>query len=285
MYRLLAGALACASLVHAVDLEDHVRKSIPVDSANRLVLKADDGALRIQPGAEKTVEVEVSFRGDPDSRAEFDRLRRNFTLDVARDGSDIRVTGSFHRGFLEFGRGLRNVEYRITVPEKLNAEIATSGGPISVSNLKGKIKASTSGGPIRINETGGDVDASTSGGPITIERNSGRVRARTSGGGIEVREATGAIDASTSGGGVNASLSGQPKEECRLDTSGGNINVSLSKNIHVNLDAAASGGRIWTDFPVRRDDDSEELRTPLNGGGPRLYLRTSGGGIRVRQQP
>jgi hypothetical protein len=322
--RLFISALTCASFLYAVDPEDHVRKSAPVSSATRLVLNADVGTIRVQPGDGKNVEAEVYFRGLPPSRGEFDRMRRDFTLDIAQQGSDILVTGAFHKGWepmlaiwplllgghqlcrnwqcLEYGSWLREVEYRVAVPEKFNADVETSAGPIYVSGLNGEVNARTfgggitlaggkgkaivhtSGGPIRITEVRGDVDASTSGGGISIERNLGRVRARTSGGGIWIREASGAIDASTSGGGVTASLVGQPTQECRLSTAGGSIDVSLSKDIHMDLDASTSGGRVWTDYPVPRGDDGHpsELRAPLNGGGPRLYLHTSGGGISVR---
>jgi hypothetical protein len=344
MLRLLATVLACASFLHAVDTEDRVRKSVPVASATRLSLNAEVGSVRVEPGDGKRVQVEVYFHGFPPSRGEFDRMLRDFTLDVAQQGSDIRVTGTFHDGWkpmlfivplagghpicrngqcLEYSSWLREVEYRVTVPRKFDADLETSGGPISVSDLTGEVNARTSGGSlnfngidgpvngrtsggsitleggkgravvhtsggsIRITEVAGDVDASTSGGGISIERASGRVRAHTSGGSIEVREATGAIDASTSGGGVTASLLGQPKEECRLNTSGGSISVSLGKDIHVDLDASTSGGRVWTDFPVPRNGDRDrhqrELRAPLNGGGPLLYLHTSGGGISVRR--
>jgi hypothetical protein len=340
--RLFVAALACASLLHAVDAQNYVRKSVPVASTSRLVLNADVGTIRVQPGSEKTVDVEVYFRGDPPSQREFDRMRRDFTLDIKQEGSDIRVTGAFHDGWkpmfavwpfflghqicrnwqcLEYASWLREVEYRVAVPQKFNADVETSAGPISVSNLQGEVNARTSGGPlnfdgidgsvngstsggpitlsggkgravvhtsggpIRITEVAGDVDASTSGGPIFIERASGRVRAHTSGGWIEIREATGAIDASTSGGGVTASLLGQPREECRLYTSGGSISVSLGRDIHMDLDASTSGGRVWTDFavPSRGERHQSELRGPLNGGGPRLYLHTSGGGISVRR--
>jgi hypothetical protein len=87
---------------------------------------------------------------------------------------------------------------------------------------------------------------------------------------------------------VSASLVGQPKEDCRLTTSGGSIDVSLSRSAHVDLDASTSGGHVWTDFAVssgtaRSNDDrhSRELHGPINGGGPLLYLHTSGGGISV----
>jgi hypothetical protein len=342
MLRLPAAALACASFLYAVDNQDSVRKSVPIASATRLVLHVDAGAIQVEPGAGKRVEVEVRFRGVPPSRAEFDRMRNDFTLDVAQQGSDIRVTGAFHQGWkpmllawplmfgnpicrnwqcLEYSPWLRAVEYRVTVPHQFNADVETSGGPISVSDLKGEVNARTSGGPlnfdgidgpvngrtsgggitltggkgravvhtsggsIRITEAGGDVDASTSGGGIWIERTSGRVKAHTSGGGIAIVEAMGAIDASTSGGGVTASLAKQPGEECRLYTSGGSIMVSLAKDIHMDLDASASGGGVWTDFPVPENGvrHQRQIRAPLNGGGPLLYLHTSGGGISVRR--
>jgi hypothetical protein len=308
-----------------------------------LTLNADVGTIRVQPGGGKNVEVEVYFHGDPPSQKEFDRMRRDFTLDVAQQGSEIRVNGAFHDGWrpmlavlpltlnhpmcrnwqcLEYSSWLREVEYQVAVPRQFNAEVETSGGSISVSNLKGEVNAHTSGGSlnfdgidgpvngrtsggsitlaggkgravvhtsggsIRITEVAGDVDASTSGGGIWIARTSGSVKAHTSGGGIAISEAAGAIDASTSGGGVTASLRGQPKEECRLNTSGGSINVTLSKDIHMDLDAATFGGGVWTDFPVPvsgSERRQRELHAPLNGGGPLLYLRTSGGGISVRR--
>jgi Putative adhesin len=342
MLRLLAAALACVSLLKAVDIEDRVRKSVPVSSATRLVLNADAGSLQVGPGEGKRVDVEVYFRGDPPSHAEFARMRNDFTLDVVQQGSEVRVTGAFHQGWkpllsswpllfgnpicrkwqcLEYSPWLRAVEYRVTVPHQFDADVETSGGPISVSNLKGEVNARTSGGPldfegidgavngrtsgggitltggkgravvhtsggpIRITEMAGDVDASTSGGPISIDRASGRVKARTSGGGIEIRDATGSIEATTSGGGVTASLAKQPAEECRLYTSGGSIMVSLAGDIHMDLDASASGGGVWTDFPVpgNRARHERQIRAPLNGGGPLLYLHTSGGGISVRR--
>jgi len=98
MLRILA-ALACASLLHAADTEDRVRKSVPASSATRLTLNAEFGAIRVQPGNEKTVEVEVRFRGDPPSRAEFDRMLRDFRLDLTQEGTDIRVSGTFRNGW------------------------------------------------------------------------------------------------------------------------------------------------------------------------------------------
>lgn len=341
MLRLALVALASALLLLAVDPEEHVHKSVAVSSATRLELTADVGSIHVDRGGGRMVDVEVTFHGTPISRSEYDRMFHDYTLDVTQLASEVRVTGAFHKGWvplidflpdifgghtvchdwrcLEYSHWLREVEYRITVPEKFNAEIETWSGAIEVSNLHGEVTAHTSGGPlsfngiegpvtgrtsgggitllggkgpanvhtsggpIRIKEVAGDVEATTSGGGISIEGNVGRVRARTSGGPIWIKDASGAIDASTSGGGVTASLVGQPKENCRLSTSGGPIDIRLPRDVRVDLDASTSGGAVWTDFPVPYRDEHHvaELRAPLNGGGPRLYLHTSGGQIAV----
>ncbi len=62
------------------------------------------------------------------------------------------------------------------------------------------------------------------------------------------------------------------------------FNVRLSKDVHVDLDASASGGGVRTNFVVAGDEERHagQLRTSLNGGGPLLYLHTSGGGISIQ---
>ena len=341
MLRLLSVVFTFASLVHAVDSEDHVRKALTVSAATRLTMNAEFGSISVDPGGGKSVEVEALFRGNPPSRRELDRMLQDFKLDVAEQGSEVRVNATFQSGWkplsfpifsighsicrngrcLEYSSWLRDVEYRITVPSQFSANVATFRGSISMNGLKGEVIAHTSGGSlhfdhidgavnghtsggsitldgiksrtvvhtsggsIHISDVTGDVDASTSGGSISVDRVSGSVRARTSGGRISLGGVTGAIDALTSGGSVTASLLTQPQQDCRLATSGGSINVSLPKDAHLNLDASTSGGRVSTDFPEHAMNGRHRraLRAPLNGGGPLLYLHTSGGGISVRR--
>src|ERR1700733_8767181 len=99
MSRLLAAAFACASLVYAVDSDDQVRRALPVSSATRLTMNAEFGSISVQPGGGKAVEVEASFRGIPPSRSEFDRMLRDFSLDVTEQGSQIRVNATFQGGW------------------------------------------------------------------------------------------------------------------------------------------------------------------------------------------
>jgi len=344
-YAVLFLALA-GSISLLADTEDQVRRSIPVNSSTRLVLAADWGAIRVQSGATRSAEVEVYFRGDPRSRAEFDRMMRDFTLEVSQLGADIRVNGRFKDGWKPgplggslwgffsgwSGRGpcrngkcleftwLRQVEYRVSLPREFNVDLSTSSGSIAVGDLKGEVDARTSGGGldfgridgpvrgntsgggislaggrgkailhtsgggIRIEDVAGEVVAETSGGSVQVNRATGRVSAHTSGGSITIRDTTGPVDASTSGGSVTARLSAQPKEPSRLSTSGGSINVELAGNLRVEVDAATSGGSVSSDFPVPTSGDRHSLRAAINGGGPLLHLRTSGGGIHIQKR-
>ena len=162
--RSLPAALACVTCLYAVDTEDHVRKSVPVSSATRLTLNAEFGSINVQPSTGRNVEVEAYFRGNPPSRAEFDKMLRDFTLNVTQQGSEVRVNGTFRDGWTAepfFGifswhrichngrclsyEWLRGMEYRVTVPREFNADLSTSGGSISVGDLKGEVKAHTSG--------------------------------------------------------------------------------------------------------------------------------------------
>jgi hypothetical protein len=218
---------------------------------------------------------------------------------------------------LEYASQLREHRYRIVTPRAFNVDLTTRSGSVSVADLKGSANArtsggslsfgriqgpvagNTSGGGIRLQETSGaatlktsggsiyigaaegQVEAATSGGSITVDRAKAAVKAHTSGGHIEVKEVAGPLEAKTSGGSVRAVLTRQPAGPCTLATSGGSINVALPPDARVNVDATTSGGGVSTEFPVAGEMKRSSLKTQINGGGPALTLRTSGGSIRV----
>ena len=103
--------------------------------------------------------------------------------------------------------------------------------------------------------------------------------------GYTIEEAQGTVDAQTSGGSIRARLANQPRADSRLSTSGGGITISIAPNVSVDLDARTSGGDVDTDVPVTllgRQSESS-LEGKINGGGPKLVLRSSGGSIKLRK--
>lgn len=220
-----------------------------------------------------------------------------------------------------FGRGTnRDIRYTITVPRNYHAELKTAGGPIAVKELQGDIQAHTSGGPLHFASIHGNIDGGTSGGPIHLERCRGDVTLHTSGGGIDVDDGEGSfkletsgggisidghrgalsvhtsgggvhiarvdgsVDASSSGGPVTASFVAQPTGDCRLHTSGGGVSLEVPANARIVLDAHSSGGGVNCSLSGGTDLEKSrgKLRATYNGGGPRMELSTSGGGIDVK---
>ncbi len=286
-----------------------LQKSFDVGEGGRLFVDTDLGSIKVRAAGTDRVEVEVTTSG---------KGAEDFQVDFSQSGDDVKIRGAYERRSSWFGGRSPTVRFAITVPERYNVDLDTSGGSITVDDLEGEVRAETSGGSlsfgdiqgpvrgrtsggsitldgsvgeadvrtsggaIRLGSVDGDVIAHTSGGGIEVERARGKIDLETSGGGIRVAEVMGTIRASTSGGSVTATLSEQPQDNCRLTTSGGSVTVYLADDVAVDLDASGGGEKVRCDFDL---DGAVKTRTSLagriNGGGPELYLRSSGGGVLV----
>lgn len=315
MRRTLTLVLTFFIATAAQAANDTIRRGFNVAEGGTLHLDAGVGSIKIVTGG-SGVAFEVIREAEGRNGEE---MLRDHEITFRQEGNDVyvesEVENSWSRGFRRY-----DVQWNIRVPSRYHidvqtsggsidvgaiggnvlartsggsikagrvsgrAELRTSGGSVSVEGAAGPVSAHSSGGSIRIGDTDGSVEARTSGGSITLARVDGDVFARTSGGGINIEDATGKVDATTSGGSIHANLSKQPRGDSRLSTSGGGVTVTLASGIAVDLDARASGGGVRSDVPItvmgRQDDDS--LSGVINGGGPKLVLRTSGGGIRVK---
>ena len=164
-----------------------------------------------------------------------------------------------------------------------DVDAGTSGGFIRVEGVRGSVQATTLGGRIEIAGVGGRVAASTSGGPIRIDRSQGDVSARTLGGGIQVDQAGGRVEARTSGGPISVRFTPGNGHGGALHSLGGHVYAAVDRAAALSIDASSSGGRVSSDIPVsfRTAPTRHALRGDLNGGGPVLEMRTSGGPVRI----
>jgi hypothetical protein len=305
MFAILACSLiVLTALPVQAGVTEKITKSFGVSPGGTLYLDSEFGSIEVVSGDNRKVEVEVVIEAKRGGSGAIKDFRDRVNFDFQKEGNDVRVTGEKKNRRLSSNlwRSVK-VTYQISVPRQYNLDLKTAGGSIWVDDLegdvvsrtsggslkfgtiKGSVNGKTSGGSIKLENCEGPVDAHTSGGSITIGNVKGEVNATTSGGSINVEEVMGAIQASTSGGSVKASISRQPENDCRLTTSGGTITVYLARDIRMNLDASTSGGRVRTSFPVTVQGElsSRKLRAELNGGGPELYLRTSGGSIHINE--
>jgi hypothetical protein len=310
----LALLLVAAVRLHAAD--DVIRRHFDVADGGTLRLDAGFGNIKIVSGG---TGVAVEVVRESHGRHAAEELA-NHKVTFEQHGNDVVIDTKSEndRGWFNFSN--LQVQWNVRVPAHTNVELKTSGGNIDLADLGGTVDAHTSGGNIKtgrlggvanlytsggtvdvaggaasitarssggsihVGETAGKVDVRTSGGSVTIERVAGDVYARSSGGSIRVDEAMGSVDAETSGGSIEAKLSRQPRGDSRLVTSGGGVVVAIADGVKLDLDARASGGGVSSNVPVTvlGTQDEDSLKGQINGGGPRLVLRSSGGGIRVR---
>jgi hypothetical protein len=129
------------------------------------------------------------------------------------------------------------------------------------------------------------VKLSTSGGNVSVDHAVGPTDLDTSGGEISVGSVENTLHASTSGGNVTAGISGAFKGECSLRTSGGNVRAKVSRDAAFDLDASTSGGDVHADgitIAIEKGGlGKRRLAGKVNGGGPTLRMRSSGGNISV----
>ena len=166
-------------------------------------------------------------------------------------------------------------------------DLKTSGGNIEVVDVGGDVRAHTSGGNLRFGAIAGSIWGKTSGGNIGVASCHGDAEVQTSGGSIRLQNVGGTLNAKTSGGSIHAAVVAQPHRECTLRTSGGSITVDLLSDVAVDIAAKTSGGNVSTDFAVESvlqgKPPKNRLEGTINGGGPLMTLRTSGGNIHLQK--
>jgi len=271
------------------DINGTIKKSFTVESHGQLTLETDLGSIGIKAIKGNTVDVEVIRRVRALSKEDAQEILEDFKIDFDQIGKDVHIIARFKKkgwwGFWDNIRHHLRIEFVITVPPVYNVELKTSGGSISVEDIVGVVNSKTSGGSLYFDKIKGPIWGKTSGGSIKVGKVEGNVDIDTSGGSIAVEELKGTIKARTSGGSVKAYVSSQPKSDCRLKTSGGSISVYLDEGIRMDVNASTSGGRIYTEFPVtiQGEINKRKLKAEINGGGPELYLHTSGGSIHIKK--
>ncbi len=95
------------------------------------------------------------------------------------------------------------------------------------------------------------------------------------------------IEAHSSNGSVTLTLEKQPSSDVTITTSNSSITLRAPASLAGNLQADSSNGSIKTDFEVtvQGAQKKNRLHGPINGGGPRIELDTSNGGIRIEKLP
>jgi hypothetical protein len=306
-FALAAGLLALAPFTVHAKIERTVEKTFTVQPGGTLHIDTQGGEIRVTPSADGVVKVTARERIRANSEEEADELLKKLDLTIEQTGNDVSASAKYESQMPGFHFGSWppvNVDFIVAVPASFSSDLHTSGGGITVGDLAGKVNARTSGGGIKLGKLGSTVEARTSGGSVTLDEARGAVvlhssggsitvgrvlgpaEISTSGGDIKIDSVEGSVQAHTSGGSVRAGIAGALKDDCVLSTSGGSVKVNVDKSAAFRLDASTSGGDVDAEgitITMEKSNRSHSrLAGSVNGGGPLLKLRSSGGDIVVR---
>jgi Putative adhesin len=301
----LGAALALPAMLQA-KITRTVEKTFTVQPGGTLKVETQGGDIKVLTGPGNEVKVTATERINASSEAKADELLKQLELTIEQQGDNVTAKAKFADGAGWHGGNWPpvNVSFSIIVPARYNVDLNTSGGDIGVASINGRARLRTSGGNLKLERVDGEVDGGTSGGDINLQEGTANVKLNTSGGNIHVDRAGGEADlstsggdivinsvqgrvkAGTSGGDVTASIAGALKGDCKLTTSGGTVTVTVDKAAAFDLKAHTSGGDVeaagLTITIEKGGIGKSSLAGKVNGGGPQLYLGSSGGDIRIR---
>jgi hypothetical protein len=307
IYRFIASACVAAAFTASASakIERVVEKSFQVQPGVHIDVSTAGGEVRVESSNDLVVKIVAKEHIRAGSDAEADEMLKKLDLRLEQSGNEVTASARYDSpmGFHIGNWPPVQVDFIVMVPASASADLKSSGGDVIVGDLNGAVHAHTSGGDVKLGSIGGNVDASTSGGNVELGEGRSSVRLSTSGGNVSADHLVGPSDlrtsggdikvglvgntlkAETSGGDVKAVFDGELKGDCYLSTSGGQVKASVGKQFGFHLDAATSGGSVDASGLTITIDRGGMGRSSLaglvNGGGPLLKLRSSGGDIDV----
>jgi hypothetical protein len=111
----------------------------------------------------------------------------------------------------------------------------------------------------------------------------GGVKLHTSGSSISTDAITGNIDAHTFGGKIKVTIYEPMTQDAKLPKSEGSITAYLIADIQTNIYASTSGRPVKSNFKIDGNVKKMLIRGSINGGGPKLKLKTSSGSIKIKR--
>jgi DUF4097 and DUF4098 domain-containing protein YvlB len=224
------------------------RKTYELQPGGRVEITNINGKIDVQPSSGNTVEIVAQKSARASSIEAARQALQRIEIQESSSPAGVRVETKLQRsqGGL-FGGASQMVEYVVKVPAGAEVKFTTVNGGIELNGL------------------------------------TGRINAETTNGGIKARDVSGSIDASTTNGGVEVDLAQLANGGVKLGCTNGGIDLRLPSDSKATISARVVNGGIDTSgLEVEKTGSSRRhLEGRLNGGGPRIDIDGTNGGIRI----
>jgi DUF4097 and DUF4098 domain-containing protein YvlB len=281
-------------------------------AGNRLELNVAASDVEVQSWNGSDIRIEATQRGG--SRGDYD-------IAVSTSGGTVRVVESSRNFFCIFCS--QHVSYRVSVPNRAEADIKTASGDITVEGLKGAVALSTVSGEIRANDLEGGLTADTTSGEVHLNNVLGKLEVNTISGDIQledgkvdgatvnttsgeveldgvagalnigtvsgdvaVREAhDGQLAVSTTSGDFDYSGDLAQGQSNAVNSISGDVKLELPAESGIRLDASTISGSINNDFDLTdREEGLRSLKGVAGDGRTNLTVGTTSGDISIEKR-
>ena len=227
------------------------RKTYELPAGGRVEVSNVNGKIDVVTGEGNGVEIVARKIGKGASEEAAKQALSRIQIIESTAGGTIKVETRLERGGGLFNHGSgAQVEYMVRVPTSVNLTVSTVNGGVEIA------------------------------GGIT-----GRITAEATNGGIQARDVRGPIEASTINGGVQVELAAVAADGVKLECTNGGLHLRLPSDAKATISARVSNGGIETSglaVSARGEATNRRLDGDLNGGGPRIQLEGTNGGITIR---
>jgi DUF4097 and DUF4098 domain-containing protein YvlB len=247
-------------------------QSYKVGDGAALDLSQLSGDIRVTGGSGGEIKVDATKRVRHRDPEEAKRLLAALRIEVNNFNGRVEVRTIYPRRG-SFGNNISaSVDYVIAVPADAAVTIKSISGDVSVTNVKGEVRAETVSGDVNVSAAANVAIAKTISGDVTAQNVSAQttlvlstISGTVLGTGLKVR----ALEAGSVSGNVRLvgseverleakSLSGNIEFEAPLTRGGryeftshsGNVRLTLSGNTGFELDADTFSGSVRSDVPV-----------------------------------
>jgi DUF4097 and DUF4098 domain-containing protein YvlB len=270
----VCGLLLVSAAAGADTLKDHFNQTVPLKPGSEVRLTNVNGGVTIDAWDRNEVQIEAEKTVRAGSAEAARKLMAQVRIDVAPGPAGLRIDtripkreeGGWLADLFNGGGVSIGVSYKLHVPRRVALDVLASNGAIQAAGTLGNAHLKTNNGGVTVREISGNLDLESNNGAIGVTRSAGSLKAVTTNGGID------------------AELLHLTPGELHLETSNGSVAVRLPRDSRLSVDAGTSNGGIHSDFPVAGGQPGKtSLKGDINGGGAKLYIRTSNGGIHIRQ--
>ena len=303
-------ALSIAALASAVvasaDVERIENFAWQVGDSPIVKLRTFKGSVVVEKGQANQVELEFKARTGEEADADWlDQIKissypfgAGLAIDVVRTSRGIEIGAK--------GSPWRDIQLVLKVPATVNLDLKSQFGSLDiVGDMTGHMRARTEAGNVYFGRVDGSVKAVSASGDVSLARATGeielrslrgqvtvgtvleRAKLRSVNGGIEVMSVQGEIEAVAVKGDIVAGIGHNVNGEVNFLAEIGDVKVRLDPTSAMSLEARTSWGRVSSELPLkinRGGDGKRRLEGDLNGGGPRIALRSQGGNVMIESE-